>query len=210
MAKALIIDNLAALSKRREVLIINELIKILVYADTEENALDEAENIALELCITDGAYYFLIFSNFGEWPEKISHFWKDLPVVLPVSTAKFPTEDKRGLDIVMETMECIKADFISDLQDIRYNLGKYSDEDIFDNEGEIDELVEVNGRWVCDGPEALRGLCQTVGASRGVPAKLYDPYRWGIWSKDHLLKILDHRDGTECKPLWLVPVIMEC
>lgn len=161
-----------------------------------------------------GNFCYVEFSKDG-----LSQFGKDCTItILPtlqVSTALFPTDDKRGLDMVKSVMEANRRRFKECMVHIRYLVENYRDDQLFDA---VDE-----GKGP-DDPSEFRYWCNNAaGYHLGVNAKLYDFNGYAIWSPEHLLPLLNPSrsslrfmdEGEDpnwgehiwTQPLWAVPFL---
>jgi hypothetical protein len=201
------------LSAKRRNWITHMLIKVLTYADNADDALAEARIIANQLA---GEYMpFLYWEDFEAAPGR--NLRGNMPAILQVSTARYPVANKCGLEMVREAMDCTRLNMMKLLQTIRYNLDRYTNDEIFNNVRGIGP-VKVHGNEIDDGPAALRVACCALGESYGTSIYLYGPCGEGVMDPGHLENILDHRPGplddSESvevidQPLWVVPFDMQ-
>jgi hypothetical protein len=135
----------------------HNLIRILVFAKDSEGALDAAHKVVHEKLKTkiDGGP-FDYYVDFTESPRKdpymiteealasmlndnglsvVSRFGKTrygpIPAVLQVSTARFPADDKRGMEMVNSAMEDNRTSFKRNMTEIRYLIANYTDDQLF-------------------------------------------------------------------------------
>lgn len=102
------------------------LVRMIVEAENEQDAHDEAFTIADQLVESQEFDYFVEVG--GRWDE----CWK--PVKL---------SSKAGLEAVQSTMKDQKAEFIESMKKVRKMVSQYSDEQIFN-----EEFEKVEGEYL--------------------------------------------------------------
>ena len=198
-----------------------KLIHILVFAKNPDNALDEARKVVNEKLGTTSIggpfVHYVDYSNDAPGLMYKSRR-KQIPPVLQVSTACFPTEDKRGLKMVNSAMEKNQENFKESMALIRHHIKNYTDDQLF-NEIEGKGEVEIEGLKFDDHPRFFREYCGHVyGKSQDPRVYLYDYNGRGVTSPLTLQKFLngcnpdpwgmDERKGQDPHwtwPLWVVP-----
>jgi hypothetical protein len=222
------------------------LIMVLVYAKDEKGALDEAHEVVHEkMGYTHLGGPFDYYVDFTETPRKepgviaeemaatvlnnsgcsvLARFGRSrygpIPPVLQVSTARFPINDKRGLEMLNAAMENNRNKFKENMAHIRYHIEKYTDDQLFD---EIDDNgIEIEG--LTTNPAWFRDFCEYAsGSSKGPVECLYDFKGRTISSPKILHRILNDSDSNQWymdesdgqdpnwghhiwnQPLWVVP-----
>jgi len=140
-----------------------------------------------------------------------------IPPVKQVSTARFPTEDNLGLEMVNSAMENNRSKFKENMEKIRHLTANYTDDEFFDG-------IEGKENKINDNPSWFRNYCEAAcGSFPGSGAYLYDFKGHTISSPGHLRLILndsdsnpyyiDESDGQDPnwgrhiwnQPLWIVP-----
>jgi hypothetical protein len=197
------------------------LILVLVFADNAESALVKAHEVVHEkLKTTCNGGPFDYYVDFTERPRRDpsmigeemvaaalddkgistpAHFGKDrwgpMPPVLQVSTARFPTDDKSGLEVVNLAMEFNRKEFKDDMTYIRYLTANYTDDQLFDEvEGKGEIIFE--GKKVFDDPSRFRYRCEDAcGGFPGPSAHLYDFTGGTISCPKHLQLMLNDSDS---------------
>lgn len=160
----------------------HQVIRAIVYAESEEDALDCARGVFEGVCGDDGPFdYFQMFdgpgtevSGRGRWGN-----------VTPVARADSP----EGKQLIAEGMEATKHEMFSNLRHIRYGLRRLTDEDIWNNvfkepyalspsERTIGEILsddpEPEGDSLAVQAPMLRHFMYNVGRYSGSPYWLYD------------------------------------
>lgn len=204
----------------------HRLIYILTYAKDAEDALDAAHKIVEEkLGYRSHGGPFDYYVDFTE--DNIALFgnthWGPIPPVLQVSNARYPIEDKRGLEMVYGAMEKNRETFKDAMVYVRSIIADYTDDQLFD----IDEskgAIIIDDEGLSPGPAAIRLLFgDACGGFPGPGAFLYD-FMGRTISRPHLLqRILSDSDSNPryvddsddqnpewgphiwSLPLWVVP-----
>lgn len=235
----------------------HRVIRILVFAKDSESALDAAHKVVhekLKTSIDGGPYDYYV--DFTDNPRKDPFMiaedayvaslrttltnpdikvegghgkdrWGPIPPVLQVSTARFPTDDPRGLEQVREAFLRIRAAFSKNMALIRYHVANYTDDELF---GEIQGKgeVTVEGLKLLDDPRKFQYCCECVGIRIPEESYLFDFAGRCITRIGHLYAIItdsdehpffrgdvegrDPKDGSPLwnQPLWIVPFDAHC
>jgi hypothetical protein len=193
-------------------------IKILVFAPDSESAQLEALRV-IHKKWEEGVYDWAVdFSEDGYQKHYGKNKLASTPAVLQVSTARFPTDDKRGVEMANEAMEHNRKMFKENMAIIRQEIADYTDDQIF--EGQCKSEIPYGN------PSKFRNQCQYVGEDIQDPfVRLYDFLGQGITSPLVLQRILTDTDshpwfiyGGEKyeiilvrqlwnQPLWIVPYL---
>ena len=135
------------------------LIRVLVYAPDSESALIEARKIIykkMEWASLEGIYDSAVDFTKDEFGGVAGiGRYGSLDPVLQVSTARFPTDDKRGVEMAYAALEDYRKAFKYHLTLIRHHLGKYTDDELFE-EVEGEGYIEIDGDRVRDDPSDFR------------------------------------------------------
>ena len=177
---------------------------VLVFAKNSEGALDAAHEVAHKKlgytrlgCAFD---YYVDFTREDTTRLFGKGRWGPIPPVLQVSTARFPTDDKRGLEMVNYAMEINRETFKKNMAIIRYHIARYTDDQLFD---EVDGKgeVEIEGVKLFDNPFLFRHYfgCSS-GELKGPNDRLYGFKGETISSPMHLRRILNDSD---CNPWYI-------
>ena len=160
-----------------------KLLNILVFAKDSESALEEARKVVSEKRGTsriDGSFgHYIDYSNGRQIP------------VFQVSTARFPTNEKRGLRVLNSAMEKNRRVFKESMALIRHHIANYTDDQLF-NEIEGRGEIEIDGQRIFDNPGSFRDYCGLVyDKIQGQSVYLYDIKGRGITSPLILQKFLN-------------------
>lgn len=197
------------------------VIYVLVYAKDEEGALDavsEVEQEKLGYRQRVGQFVYYIDSTKAGVGLFGNDEWVPIPPILQVSTALFPTDNKRGLDMVNSLMEENRKTFKETMAHIRHCVANYTDDELF---GKID----IEGGSTCYDPDSFRLWCGVAsGYHAYLDSLLYDFKGNAVWNPEHLqcllnpsysnLWFLDESNGKDpnwgehiwTQPLWIVPL----
>ena len=193
------------------------VMSILVFAKDSEDALVKAHNVIDKMT-------FGVFENRMDFVDftKDGYLNKDgvrlNPPVLQVSTKRFPTNDKRGLEMANSAMEDNRRTFMRNMRMIRYHITNYTDEQLFEAKGWLDGVQHPrNPCW-------FRMYCGMVSLMyvQDPCVYLYDYRGYGVTYPEYLQGILndsdenpfyiesdgrDPNDGSLIlnQPLWIVP-----
>jgi hypothetical protein len=222
------------------------LIKILVFAKDAEGALEVAHEVVHEkLKTTDDGGPFDYYVDFTDSPRKdpgmineeafialmnnnghpiqggfAKNRWGSISPVLQVSTARFPTDDKRGMEMANSAMENNRLAFKSSMERIRSCIANYNDDQLFD---EVEDKGEIEEKKTEDDLVWFRIDCGVVSGVQGPECFLYDFWGDPISSLKRLQLILDDSDSDPYyidetngkdpnwgrhiwnQPLWVVP-----
>lgn len=177
----------------------HSLIRMIVYADTKEQALEIAKENGLKLCERN---YFDSYSCFDN-DFAISRWGKMIPVV--------KADSKIGKKLIKEGMKYTKNKLMEHLKFIRELLNKYSDEEIIEQEvtdvrkkilaglsdegmkKEQSELLMVTYNFNCFGQYSGGGIF------------VYDADAEGIRTQAELRKVLECYNRSK-KIVWVVPM----
>lgn len=209
----------------------HKLIRVLVFAPDEDVALNEARKVVLEVYKNTRKIELSDFSgdqNDESNPSRLAQGrWGPIPPALQVSTARFPTEDARGLEQVMEAFELIKTEFKENMRWMRYHIANYTNDELFETGEKIfgngKGFVMVDGVKLYDDPSNLRSVCECLSGSNLGDAFLFEFCGGWITNHYHLHRILtdsddypfytDETGGQDPEwgdhiwkqPLWVVP-----
>jgi len=158
------------------------IINIIVYAEDEDEAVDEAKITLDRLCGEDGQRYFDYYSTFDE--GFASKRWGDLPKATFICTDlgsekcgycadRFKCYTVKTNEILEEAMVATKRDFLRALGEIKSGITAKSDEELFED----DNMFKY---W-----------CHKAGEYRGNHVWLYDNDGEGIRNTTHLKNVLD-------------------
>jgi len=180
------------------------VIRVIVLAENEEEALREAWTVALEkLGTTSTGGTFDYYEDFTR--DGLILFgrdrWGPIPPALQVTTASFPTDDTRGLEQVNLAMESNRWAFKRNMTLMRFIFTKYTDDMLFEERGR-EHKVEMEGDKLIIGPSDFRICCLAGWGDPGPYVFLYDFNGNGILNPDMLQTVLDY---PAKKPLWIVP-----
>jgi len=171
------------------------IIKILVFAGDEEEAVDEAHTVLENLCGDDRPFdYFNTFDG-GSATER----WGELPEAVRVC-GDFGTEKCNECNerfhcyttqmnaMIKEAMEDTKQSFIDNLTRIKEYITTHTDDQLFEES------------W-------FKFRCNQVGQDAGPCVWLYDQDGEGIRNTEHLNHVLNkwNDDGLAKKNLYVVP-----
>jgi hypothetical protein len=203
------------------------LIAVMVFAKNSKGAVKAAHDVVnKKLGTKSQGGPFDWYVDFGkDDPLGLIHKkrWGPIPSVLQVNTARFPTEDKRGLKMVNSAMEKNRKAFQKSIAHIRYQIEHYTDDELFDEvEPKFDLLSE---RTILNpNPAWFRSYCANVcGYFPGLRAHLYDFQGHTISSPNRLQQMLNDTDSNPYywddskgqdpnwgrhiwnQPLWVIP-----
>ena len=202
----------------------HRIIKVLVYAPDVKKALDEARKVVYEKLKTTrecGAFRYYQDStgvpSDASVPSDLVESIKDtFPPVLQVSTKRFPTEDHRGMDLVMSAFECMRENFKDNMRKIRCHIANYADDELFDQTHESDD-DDFDCLSLYEDPRSFLYICKRLGSQEPEDGYLFDFRGNSITTLDEIEQILDDPDKafrfyeSEChrdlwnQPLWVVP-----
>lgn len=167
----------------------HQCIRLIVYADKEEEAGECAEKILFRLC---GDY--LPF-DYGEILEKNNH-WNVPSICLANS--------KEGKKLLDDGMRYYKNNFLDALKKVRVCLENYSDEEIFEEKPKQDLRQEIIDKL--EGGSTRNCLWKyyfyQVGKYAGSDIFVYDFEGEGIRDSEHLKDAL--YKWNEGKTVWVV------
>jgi hypothetical protein len=183
------------------------LIAVMVYAENSKGAVKAAHDVVNKNLRTKSqGGPFDWFVDFGkDEPLGLIHkgLWGPIPSVLQVSTARFPTNDMRGLEMVKSAMEKNREAFKKDMANIRHQIERYTDDELFDG------FDLIPGFRTC--------IANVCGDLKGLRAHLYDPSGRTISNPFLLQMLLDENYYTVAiwedpdfkhfweQTLWVVP-----
>jgi len=184
----------------------HQIIRIIVYADSEESALHRAENILDNNLVGDGYGLFdygTLFDNNGSEVSGKGRWGDDIPSVVLA-------DSEEGEELIKEGMEYTKESFLDSIKNMREMIGKYSDEELSEEErsgvkekilkeltGENDEELEAG---------YFRYYCRNIGYSKGSNIWLYDDDGEGIDKSSHLKSVLNKWGSKNSLKVYVVPV----
>lgn len=168
----------------------HQIIRIIVYANTKKEALENAIKI-LEGLIKDGSlfdYYTLFNDNTAKASGKAR--WGNLPSAVRLMT-------KEGIGLVNEGMNATIRDFKKEINLIRKKLNEEKDDDILIGDG------------------FFRFSCLEIGEYKGSCIWVYDNEGEGIRDIEHLKEVLTkwkeyHKGENKENPyknfdIWVIP-----
>jgi hypothetical protein len=193
----------------------HRLIRILVFAQNEVNALDAARRIVHDKLVGlfpesgapfDSAVDFtdcaadsggltaemMVGSRLGLIVKFGKDRWGPIPPVLQVSTARFPIDDPRGMEQVKAAFEQIRKEFDRNMESIRYHIANYTNDELF-SEVEGKGEVEIDGEKLLDCPGGFQYCCEYV-SDRPEEGYLYDFKGYCITRLYHLQRIITDSD----------------
>ena len=221
----------------------------MVYAKDPESALDAAHEVVHEkLGYRHKGGPFDYYVDFTESPKKgpgmiaeeavasalsnndcpvLALFgksrWGPVPPVLQVSSARFPIDDKRGLDMVNSAMENNRKVFKRSMEYMRYHIASYTNDQLFDGI-ESSAKIEIGGEEINIGSYGFQCLCEDASGNWPDPgAYLYNFRGRPISRPAELRRILNDSDSDPwyvdpsegadpnwgahvwTQPLWVVP-----
>ena len=194
------------------------LVKVLAFAKDEEAALNVARNVMKEKIRTKILKEYVDFANGNPMGLIGEGLMGQIPPVLRVSTGRFPTDDKRGIEMVNDAMKDTRKEFDRLMAPLRYYIENYTNDMLFDQIGGIGE-IEIDGMKIYDKPNCFRDYARDVGLSlqRG-RIYLYDYNGLGVKGPVTLQEFLNGRKpfgifkpNSKCQdtnwnqPLWVVP-----
>ena len=166
----------------------HQVIKIIVYAETKENALKKADSILTEFCESGTFDYFFLFNAGGE-----------IPAVLLA-------DSKEGEEMIKEAMAYTERGFMRRLEQIKGCIGEFSAKELFEAKS-----TEENH---CD-RDMFRFYCNRLGEYAGSSIWLYDNDGEGIMTNSDLNNALNkynciYEDRGKKNPykndkIWVVP-----
>ena len=156
------------------------LVKMLVKADTAEEALQQAESDADSMVEYQHIDWYDMNGGWGK-------------------SEAYPIISKEGKKLLKKGMECSRDEFNRAMEAIRYMMDTYSDDDIYN-----EEFTKTDQR---EGKYYLSRYQFTVAAGRENAAAVYamDDELWGgrVNNDKDLKRILG---GQSNEKLWVVPV----
>lgn len=198
----------------------------LVYAKDSDSAFEIAREVAPKI---NGFDRFFVAAYEYEFGKEMHSMCRKFPPALQVSTVRFPTDDKRGMEVVNYAMECNRASFKRNMVGIRYMIANYTDDQLFDGvkpKGKV--FIEIEGVSIQNQPVVFReDLRYACGYFQGSDCWLYDFRGKPITSFTYIKQLLndsdsnpfyiDHSGGQDpdwgphiwCQPLWIVPFDVE-
>jgi hypothetical protein len=169
---------------------------ILVYAKDPESAKGEALRV-IHKKWEEGVYDWAVDFTENGFPK---YHGKDglgsTPAVLQVSSARFPIDDKRGVEMAYFAMEANRSEFKKNMGIIRQEIAKYDDDSLFESK--------------CG--SKFRNYCQYVGEDIEEPyVHLYDFLGNRVTSPSILQRILNDTysspfykyEGVKHDPYWV-------
>ena len=198
----------------------------LVFAKDSDSAFEIAREVAARI---NGFDRFSVASYEYEFGEDLISMCRKFPPALHVSTARFPTYDKRGKVVVNYAMERNRMSFKRNMVEIRYLIANYNDDQLFDEvkpKGNV--FIKIEGVSIHNDPGLFReDLRYACGYFSGQDCWLYNFRGKPITSFSYLEQLLndsdsnpffiDHSGGQNpdwgphiwCQPLWIVPFDVE-
>jgi hypothetical protein len=167
----------------------HQVIRLLVYSDTEENALSEAEGLLDNMCVDGKPFDYYTLFNDDKAVMSGKARWGDLPAVTQVQCDKFNTEKcdtcsarfncytKDTMILINEGMETTRRDFHETFEKVKEMINSQTEE----------ELNEETGK---DGWR-FKFLCGELNNNQvGSNCYLYDQDGEAISNKRHLNDVL--------------------
>ena len=171
----------------------HQVISAIVYAEDEEEAMNQASRIFDNMVVLEIFDYYRTFDEDGDGVSGKSR-WGKLPAY-----AKADSEE--GKKLVGDGMKYTKDEFIEDVGKIRECLSKFSDEEIFNGDARENLL--------------FRCYCHHAGQYKGSSVWLYDNDGDGIRTEKEMNDTLGkyaclYEDKGEKNPyandtVWVVP-----
>ncbi len=191
----------------------HQVIRIICYADTSEEARGKAENILNRLCGEDGQPF-----DYGTFFDEESSAsgksrWGNLT---PVCLA----DSKEGKKLIDDGMKATKNSFMETIKSIREMINFYSDEELFDGElkdtkKKIIFSLEDKKDENLNKLSMFKYFCSCLGQYEGTEIFLYDDDGEGIDNSKHLKNVLNkwktiyEDEGKENpnkdKKAWVIP-----
>jgi len=175
------------------------VIRAIVYAHNEEEALNKARGIFEKLCGDEGQPfdYYTLFDE--DSPIAGKNRWGNLPVV---ARADSP-EGKKLIDYAMRVT---KKEFMDNMAEIREGLLNLTDEELFNEElgpnaiaiRALDQSEHIGFSY---DPSMIKFSMRQVGAYVGPSVYLYDNDGEGIRTPKHLNNVLNKWGADEYKDL---------
>ena len=203
-----------------------ERIYTLVFAKDSDSAFEIAREVAPQI---EGFDSFFVASYEYEFGKDCISMCSEFPPALQVSTARFPTDDKRGMQVVNYAMGRNRSSFKRNMVGIRYMIANYTDDELFDgveHKGKV--FIEIEGVSIHNKPRIFReDLRYACGYFHGADCWLYDFRGKPITSFGYLKQLLNDSDSDPfyiddsegqdpdwgphiwCQPLWIVPFDVE-
>jgi len=176
------------------------VIRAIVYADNEAEALELGKEVINNLCgEKDDFDYATFFDEAGTGVSGVLRYG-NIPAV---SKAK----SKAGNKLITEGMKYTKGNFMESIETVRDLIKKYNDEDLFEGKLTNDKSKVVEK--LSDGKSnsdlfMFRYHCHCLGDHKGSEILLYDSYGDGIRNQTDLDAALNEEDNKD-KECWVVP-----
>lgn len=201
---------------------------IMVYASCIDVALNAARKVASELGFESEGRKTEYYADFAsdEFGSALRRRWGPIPPVLQVSTKRFPTDDKRGLEYANYAMERNRIKFWENLKKIRHLMDKNTVDELFDEDNTLEDIL-IDGEIHTISPGFFRIYCEGLtGCSPTRYVHLYDYRGRTVPTRCELQCILEELDSDPCfedlseeedsdcdpnirnQPLWIVPFEM--
>ena len=179
------------------------VIRVIVYADEEEEALSEAKSVLDELC-GDGKP-FDYYTTFDDKDSPMSGPGRWGPMA-PASRADSP----EGKHLIDEGMSYTKNEFMENISKVREVLGFFSDEELFNKEmGEEASLTLKlkNDEDLTRDFNVFGYYCHCLYRNPGADVWLYDQDGDAIGDPGHLKNVLNKWDDPKRadKAIFVVP-----
>lgn len=157
----------------------HRVIRAIVFAENQKEALEKAKMIFDDLCGESGEPfdYYATFEK-GDQGIAARERWGNFLAVVEATSEK-------GKQLIEEGLETTKRELLENLAKVRSGLAKLSDEDIWqDKDARDEENTGLNFE-----ASMLRYFISLVGQDRGPSVLLYDNDGEGIKSPKHLSNV---------------------
>lgn len=166
----------------------HKVIRAIVYASNEEEALARGTNV-FETLVQNGAFdYFATFDQDGEGVAGKDR-WGDLPVVAEADSGK-------GKELIEEGMEATREEFDRDMEKIRELIAEFDDDTLFEEGSDLEDgdpkvlAKELKDEDLHD-LRMFKHYCLDIGQYTGPSVFLYDDDGEGIKRTSHLENVLN-------------------
>ena len=174
----------------------HQVIRAIVYAENEEEAIDQAKGIFDNMIEQSLFDYYTTFDENGHGVSGKSR-WGDLPVCADAGS-------EEGKKLIEDGMRYTKDEFMTNIKKIRECLSKFSDEELFNG-----------GAGKNRDSMLFRYYCYHVGQYEGISVWSYDNEGEGIRTEKELNNTLEkyaclYEDAGKKNPyasdrIWVVP-----
>jgi len=174
----------------------HQVIRAIVYAEDEEEAMDQAKEIFDNLVERGIFDYYVTFDEEGHGVSGKDR-WGELPVCAEANS-------EGGKKLIDDGMKYTKDDFMENIKKIHVCMSKYSDEELFTGGDEGSREIML-----------FRCYCYHVGQCGGGSVWLYDNDSEGIQTEKELDNVLGkyaciYEDAGGKNPyandtVWIIP-----